>query len=259
MTKLYIGDISALCNENCFKKYEAEIDHIRRKKLLQCRNQEDRMRSLLGGYLIQLGVKECLFEESGLQADAEPLSLTYIYGENGKPYLENYNHIYFSISHSGNYVVAAFSKREIGADIQEHRRVKAGLADRFFSGGDLQLMKITENKEEIYKIWSVKEAFMKLTGEGLQQGTDTTTVVPMGMEEALGTNSKKQVPERTGKKETQSWHKGSIKRVATDGKSEVGKKDSAYFRLYDTIKGYSIAVCSYEELSDIIIRKIEIS
>lgn len=244
MIKLYIAGIEGLSDKDCFMKYESMIDDARREKLRQCRKEEDKKRSLLAGYLIQLGVKERLYMESGLQAEAAPLSLSYIYGENGKPYLKEYGNIFFSLSHSGNYVLCAFSEREIGADIQEHRSVKEGLADRFFSKADKQLMERLGTDAGFYDIWSVKEAFMKLTGEGMQQGLSATQMIPDKPETGMTVNSSRhRLP--------QAWKRGIIEKTEDGSYRQSRKNDSAHFILCDTIDSYSIAVCSYEKAADI--------
>lgn len=228
MVTLYIADIALLSSGEAYGKYEKQLDETRLEKVRKCRNEQDKKRSILAGYLIQTGVKEKLYGESGPQADAAPLSLTYIYGEAGKPYLREYPDIFFSLSHSGDYVLCAFSDREIGADIQEHRVSKGEIHDcarisaRFFSEKDRQRMVdavhwgMTE-EEMFYRIWSVKEAVMKLDGQGMRRGM-----------EMIGLTFQR----------------------PDSGMEENG----ACFKICDIIKKYSIAVCSDTEITDIRIR-----
>lgn len=235
MKDLYIGDISALSEEAVFRKYYGRIDGFRQEKVRRCRNEEDKRRSLLAGYLLQTGIKEIKSAESGLPAEAAPLSLPYSFGVNGKPYLADYPDIYFNISHSGGYVICALSEEEIGADIQEHRGVNSKLAERFFSKEDKELLKRHskiyggEEDELFCRIWAVKEAHMKLTGRGMAEGLDTTSV-----------------------------YFDRTEGVSTRGivKTHGPKKRDAYFRVYNNIKKYSIAVCCFSEITDINIKWI---
>ena len=234
MIKIYMGDITALSDGNIFRKYIELLDETRRNKVRQCKNEEDKKRSLLAGYLIQVGVKEWIWEESGLQADAAPLSLSYVYGEDGKPYLRDHKDIHFNISHSGQYVTAAFSSEEVGIDIQHHRELRTDIAGRFFSAQDKELLKRMEDREDgFYRMWAVKEAYMKLTGEGMRQRMDVTAM--------------------------KAEREGSI--IILD-KGIIYKKEqennSAYFWIYDKIMKYSIAVCSYGETADINIKEIKV-
>lgn len=266
LTKLFISDVSPLSCNHLYTKYENMIDDVRRKKLLQCVNEEDRRRSLIAGYLIQAGVKEWLYGESGLQADAAPLSLAYTYGDNGKPYLKDYKDMHFSLSHSGRYVICAFSGHEIGADIQEHRSVKDGLAERFYSEEDKRLLESMGAKAGFYKIWSIKEAFMKLTGEGMGQGLESTVVEPdtEGMEMYKQYGAGQLWNSGRIRKKAQIIQKQPISGMGGMSKEEgcrnrgTRKKDRAYFTLCDILEEYSIAVCSYEKVSDINIEIVKI-
>jgi 4'-phosphopantetheinyl transferase len=84
----------------------------------------------------------------------------FIYNLNGKPYIENSN-IYFNISHKNEYVICAFSDKEIGVDIEKISSFSNNLINKVF------------NKEEIYfnnnysKLWTIKESFMKYLGTGI--------------------------------------------------------------------------------------------
>lgn len=223
MIKIYISDTAALDNCEVFEYYKNMVDDTRKSKIEKCRNEEDKKRSLLAGYLIQVGVREWIGEESGLQ-NAMPLSLAYTYGENGKPYLMNVGNLHFSLSHSGSYVVAAFSEHEVGIDIQHHKPMKEKIAERFFSQEDNALLKqleATGDGEGFYRIWAIKEAYMKLTGEGLRQGLHTTML-----------------------------EKGRIVRKNGSG--------GAFFKSFDELEHYSIAVCSESEISDIESREVEL-
>lgn len=235
MVSLYIGEIKVLAEEAVFQKYYEKIDAFRQDKVRQCKKEADKKRSLLAGYLLQAGIKDVRTKESGLPMGAAPLSLSYAFGGNGKPYLLNEPHIYFNISHSGDYVICAISEEEVGADIQEHRQVKQGLVERFFSREENELLKEHNEtqgitKEELfYRIWAVKEAHMKLTGKGMAQGLYTTAV------------------------EFESPMKGGRSGIIRDKSAE--KKD-AYFHICDNMKKYSIAVCCYSKITDINIREI---
>lgn len=232
MLKVYVADTAALSEESVFWDYMDRVDETRQEKVWQCRNEEDRKRSLLAGYLIQVGMKNWIGEEGGLQADAAPLSLAYTYGENGKPFLKDYGGVCFSLSHSGKYVMSAFSNHEVGIDVQKHRGTRFAMAERFFTDEDNALLERlgAENaNENFYRIWTVKESYMKLTGEGMRQGLDATVVEPVG----------------------EGLHYGRVLR-------KNGRTENAYFAVSDRLEEYSIAVCSYDKLADIYIKEVQI-
>ena len=232
MLKIYVADTAALSEESVFWDYMDRVDETRQEKVWQCRNEEDRKRSLLAGYLIQVGVRNWMNGEGGQQEDAAPLSLAYTYGRNGKPFLKDYGEVCFSLSHSGKYVMGAFSNHEVGSDVQKHRETRLDMAERFFADEDKALLERlgAENvSDNFYRIWTVKESYMKLTGEGMRQGMDATVVEPSG----------------------EGLHLGRILR-------KDKKTENAYFVVSDKLSEYSMAVCSYDKLADIYIKEIKI-
>ena len=99
------------------------------------------------------------------------LDLKYIYGRNGKPYLRDYP-FYFNLSHSGEYVFCAISDHEVGVDIQKLGPVdEERIAGRFFTEEECQILAdcsdFIERRKLFYRMWVRKEAYGKLTGEGI--------------------------------------------------------------------------------------------
>ncbi len=82
-----------------------------------------------------------------------------VYSQSGKPYLRDFSNVYFSLSHSENYILCSLSYSEIGADIQcgkgeEVRRFSAGESVYKFGktdGGESNTCQI-ENEDYIISI-----------------------------------------------------------------------------------------------------------
>jgi phosphopantetheinyl transferase len=74
----------------------------------------------------------------------------------GKPYFPHEN-LFFSLSHSKNYVLCAISNSEIGADIEEPRPFSPALEKRLCSGKELLDFSFLE-------LWVLKESAIKLQG-----------------------------------------------------------------------------------------------
>ncbi len=92
-------------------------------------------------------------------------------GKHGKPYLVN-NRYFISFSHSGEYALCAISDEEIGVDMQEVRPIKEeSLRNKICSTEELlRLSSEGLNRgEDIFRIWTAKEAYVKYTGEGLKK------------------------------------------------------------------------------------------
>lgn len=101
----------------------------------------------------------------------KPLDLKFNYGRNGKPYFQDYP-FYFNLSHSGEYVFCAISDREVGVDIQQFRPVDVvRLTRRFFTEEEQRALERCLDREGqrklFYRLWTRKEAYGKLTGEGI--------------------------------------------------------------------------------------------
>lgn len=121
----------------------------------------------------------------------------------GKPYLADYPSFHYNFSDSGDWLVLAVSENdsEIGVDLQKIVPVKAGImkmARRFFHPDDVRRLEAVSHPEDIthpdvvshseeiscpeakddavrqeelfFRIWTVKEAYLKYTGEGLSGG-----------------------------------------------------------------------------------------
>ncbi len=98
--------------------------------------------------------------------------------EKGKPYLKNQK-CFFSVSHSGKAVAVAVNKdSEVGIDIEELRPVKASVAKHFFTQNEIEfvfrrdfipdgIIEDRETLERFFKVWTYKEAYVKMTGKGI--------------------------------------------------------------------------------------------
>lgn len=104
----------------------------------------------------------------------------------GKPYLPSHPDFHYNFSDSGDYLVLAVSpKHEIGVDLQKLTPVRAGvisMAERFFHPEDLALLRNAKDAEEqlklFFRIWTIKEAYLKCTGEGLSGGLNRLPRLP---------------------------------------------------------------------------------
>ena len=111
--------------------------------------------------------------------EASPNSREVKRGEKGKPYFVGVDHLFFNISHSGDYVVASFSDREVGVDIERRRVARMEVARRFFHPEErrhLQEMETSERDHRFFDYWSIKESYLKYTGTGLTRPLSTFRV-----------------------------------------------------------------------------------
>lgn len=90
------------------------------------------------------------------------------YGAYGKPYLPDYPHAHFNISHSGQYVACAVCERPVGLDIQVIKPYDPDVARLVCTAEELQQIETSADSSiEFTRIWTRKEAYLKMLGCGL--------------------------------------------------------------------------------------------
>lgn len=95
----------------------------------------------------------------------------------GKPYLINDTSLLYNISNSGQYVVVSISKHgEVGVDLEKVRPLDdfEDLVQKNFSPFERNYInKVhSEKLQRFFKLWTLKEAFLKAIGEGMRLTPD---------------------------------------------------------------------------------------
>lgn len=136
--------------------------------------REEKRQTLCGRRLLAYGLADIGREDIWKQKKAAEDVVSYLErriekGAYGKPYFKEYKDLYFNISHSGEYACCAVSSVPCGLDIQEVRPLKSKrLTERTMSLQQQKEIWSAEMPErEFCKYWSMKESFLKLTGEGI--------------------------------------------------------------------------------------------
>lgn len=82
----------------------------------------------------------------------------------GHPTLDN-NNVFFSISHSNDLVIVVISNEEVGVDLEKIRPFSFSKIKHAFTDSELQYLQL--NPVRTLKLWTIKEAVLKLLGVGL--------------------------------------------------------------------------------------------
>lgn len=133
-------------------------------KIKKFTNKKDKIRSVIGEILIRTVIEEelCYGESKDIKFEKNKY---------GKPYIKEYPQFNFNISHSEDIVVGAIDNRPIGIDIEKVKTINyEGIAREFFAEGELNyiIKDSLDNKlERFYKIWTLKESYIKCCGQGL--------------------------------------------------------------------------------------------
>lgn len=151
MLKLYYGHIQLVKDPLVFEKWFNQMNSERKEKVLRCRNEVDKQRSLLAGILLQYGLKQDRFAKQ----------------------------VFYSISHSGNYVICVLSDRRVGIDIENKFRSVFSEAknDRLEKiakkcltmGEEIHFYNCDEDEkaDTMMRFWTRKESYSKALGIGL--------------------------------------------------------------------------------------------
>ena len=156
MVNIYVANTANLLDPKEFPEVMEGLSEERIEKILRFKQEKDRKQSLGAGLLL----KYCL-EKAGLSMEDVK------YGENGKPQIDN---CYFNLSHSKDMVACAVSEKVIGCDIEDIGKMRDGIAERYFTENEIRHLNQYENedrRDEFYRLWTMKESYMKMTGEGM--------------------------------------------------------------------------------------------
>ena len=158
--KILWSKISADTCDVLKERFYPLFDEARRERIDRCKSGQKRGELLTAGALLCEALKE-----SGLQ------NCDIFYEKAGKPYIKD-SDFHFNISHSGKLAAIAFSDRPLGFDIQKPVEAKDSLIKRVLTEEERKA--VLAGDIEFNVIWSLKESFSKLSGEGI--GTDFSKV-----------------------------------------------------------------------------------
>lgn len=100
-----------------------------------------------------------------------PQHLGFEVSPEGKPYLTTTSDLVFNVSHAGSLIVCAVSRgMQLGIDIECQGAgvdIRA-LAAHYCSAAEREFLAGMADREPFYKLWTLKEAYAKACGQGLQ-------------------------------------------------------------------------------------------
>ena len=161
--RVYAADIEPLFEPELFSLVYGRVSPERREKTDRMRFQRDKCLSLGAEYLFL-----CSCADFGL----DYASLRLKKGENSKPEIEG-SSLQFNLSHSGKRAMCIMGEGSCGCDVEQLRPVKLEIAERYFAKSEYEyLISLPAEYREkaFYRLWTLKESFLKCTGEGLSGG-----------------------------------------------------------------------------------------
>lgn len=175
---IYINclDVSEISKE-VYEKFYVIASFERKQKADRYRFFEDAKRCILADILLRFS----LFQVWGCKS--EPVIERNQYG---KPFIKNAADFSYNTSHSGKWVVVAYTDRtvdgEVGIDVEEIHG-NAGwdkIANRFFSDVERDYIfsgaDETERAGRFTQIWTLKESYVKYLGSGLSKSLESFSI-----------------------------------------------------------------------------------
>lgn len=151
MIEIYYGKT----NTNELEKKERELVDFFKERINKFTNIEEKNIRINLYYYLQKKLKE------------KNISLSFALNSFGKIYLNEIS-VYISLTHSKGYFAFAISDEEVGLDIE---KIRNNVNERI----SYRISKEKIKKDEIIKIWTVKESYLKYLGVGIT--TDLKNVV----------------------------------------------------------------------------------
>ena len=155
-------------SENEYNKWFSLMNTKKQNRVNAYRNINAKKRSVCGELLVKKNISNLL----GICADTIKIETL----DNGKPYAANVD-VHFSISHSSDYVVCAIDNSPIAIDIEQIKPINLKIAKRICTEKELTYIfsKTPINRDftystdnslltKFFKIWTFKEAYIKLNG-----------------------------------------------------------------------------------------------
>jgi len=103
-------------------------------------------------------------------ASSAPENIKIMLSENNKPLIPENTGVHFNVSHSGDEAVIAIAKQPVGIDVEQMQTDfdYHSVAEYAFSEAEsAQVQKSGHPRQEFFRIWTRKEAFLKGLGTGL--------------------------------------------------------------------------------------------
>lgn len=171
MLKTYMVNIDSNFEKDQFNILLNYVSEDKKAQIHRFYHFEDSQRALIGNVLSRYAICKNLNIKNN--------DITFGANEYGKPFLLGANNIHFNISHSGNWVVCAISDFPVGIDVEVIKPIDLDIAKRFFSEDEYSaLLNQTEEDKPKYffKLWTLKESYIKAVGKGLSIPLNSFTV-----------------------------------------------------------------------------------
>lgn len=168
-----ILDTTSLTDPALFASWYAKMPAWRRRKIDGMKHESGKCLSLGVGILLHKALADI-----GITNEPDEAELN----QYEKPYYKEYPNVHFSLSHSGKMAMCAVADAPVGCDVEKIKNKNCDIAERFFAVDENALLKSiadeTAQKEMFFRLWTLKESFIKCIGTGLSTPLNEFSIIP---------------------------------------------------------------------------------
>lgn len=164
MVRIFAYKKNNILSDKQWNKLMVVLSISERNKIYRFKKKSDAEISLLSRYLL----RSILSSYIGIK----PCELILATNKYGRPILKypRIKNLDFNISHSGEWIVLGISHNSrVGIDIEKILPIDITIAKNYFTNQELRYLHSQKGfeLENFYKIWTLKESFIKAIGDGL--------------------------------------------------------------------------------------------
>jgi 4'-phosphopantetheinyl transferase len=147
---------------SAYEDYLELVSDERREKIFRFHSDQSKIISLMSAVF----ARECISKVIGIP----PAAVNFNRNEFGKPEVAGSETFHFNISHSENCIAFVHGTKPVGIDVERITGFDARLPKRYFTEHERSMLEMSHDKDlEFYKIWTTKEAYIKMKGSTLAQ------------------------------------------------------------------------------------------
>ena len=168
-TRVYTASVDCLKDPVLYRKALTLLPEQRVEKAERMKPESGKRLSAGAGLLLLASLADYLTGAGGGdRIPAELQALRFAEGTYGKPYLPDCPEVHFNLSHSGNHAMCIVSPNPVGCDIEQvdRRQKQIDMVIRCLAESEQRLAAVSA--VHFYRIWTLKESILKLSGKGLQ-------------------------------------------------------------------------------------------
>lgn len=172
MTQVHALKLDAGIDAELYKFLLCQVSIEKRKKICSFLNRQDALRTLFADLMARYVVTGTL----GIKNE----DIAFRNSPYGKPYLVGVNDYHFNTSHSGDWVVCVADSVPIGIDVERMKEIDLQMAQSCFSEKEIEKLNALESTEQLdffYDLWTLKESYIKLIGQGLSMPLDAFSIL----------------------------------------------------------------------------------